>query len=193
MISRISSPLLWSEVALPYSAFWSGSFPSTDHNVMDFYDRFITVSLERGEHIFVEKKRHCLLLHKGMNPCLFHIHWSNSGPTAAEVVICDYHSIMSAIQRLLESWRPRAYLTSERHDRLEPGPSWLLQNCQASKRFWTKLISTILPHSYHSTPFSISLLQIYQFKCDWNPEYSRKLWTLFPLIILMPFCISHVL
>lgn len=28
----------------------------------------------------------------------------------------------------------------------------LLQNCQAGKRFWTKLISTVPPHSYLSSP-----------------------------------------
>lgn len=127
------------------------SFSSGCSSIFHFLDQFqapmITAFKEKSKWIVKKVSLLVFVQIMCMDVTLLHIHWSNSSPAAAEVVISAYHSILRIIQRLLESWRCKPYLTSKRHDsNLSQG--WLLQNCQASKRFSTKLISTILPLSF---------------------------------------------
>lgn len=124
----ISSELL-SPVAHPYSTLWSGSLSSTNDNG-PLWKRFIVIFFYKVERRYTVKMCHCLF--SAINAygcvgvyvyvCVLHIHWSNSRPTAAEVVISAYQCMLPVIQRLLVSWRRKAYLTSKRRDRQQPEP-----------------------------------------------------------------------
>lgn len=64
----------------------------------------------------------------------------------------------------------------------------LLQNCQAGKRFCTKLISTTLPHPYLSTPFHFSFMAAGLSVCAAVADlwYLGVLWAWLQLTILTP-------
>lgn len=98
----------------------SGAAQFQAPTIMGPFDRDLWWFPDKGGTKYMVKRCHCLFL--CMDVRLFHIHWSNSSPAPAEVEISAYHSILPAIQRLLVSWRCKAYLTSKRHDRQEPGP-----------------------------------------------------------------------
>lgn len=103
------------------------SFSSGCSSILRFLDQFQApmITAFKEERKWIVKKVSLLVFVQiiCMDVTLLHIHWSKSSPAAAEVVISAYHCILPIIQRLLESWRCRPYLTSKRHDRQQPQSS----------------------------------------------------------------------
>ena len=84
-----------------------------------------------------------------MDVWLFHIHWSNGSAAAANVVISAYPAYHSG-----------AVSEQEMQGLSNLQKTW--QNCQADKRFCTKLISTAPPHPSLSPPFPLFFYQSLQ-------------------------------